>query len=229
MNRIDRLFGILTFLQSRRYVQAADIANRFEISIRTVYRDIRALEEQGIPLSYEKGRGYFVLKGFFLPPVSFSSEEANALLLMERMVYGLADASIQQHYANALTKVKSVLHSTQKEKLDKLDKQIHLQLPANIKNDFKHLSIIQNAVTAGHILNMEYKNMKEEITVRETEPVGLVFYAFNWHLIAWCHLRNAYRDFRVSRISKLQDTGKPFKKPNHISLQDYIKDLPVDY
>src|SRR5690606_38567266 len=102
MNRIDRLFGILTLLQSKKYVKAEAIADKFAISIRTVYRDIKALGEQGVPLSFEPNKGYFVVQGYFLPPVTFSSEEANALLLVEQMVYGFADKSIGRHYSNAL-------------------------------------------------------------------------------------------------------------------------------
>ena len=86
MNRIDRLFGILTYLQSKKYVTAEAIAEKFKMSVRTVYRDIKALNEQGIPVSFEQHRGYFIVQGYFLPPVSFSTEEANALLLMEHMV-----------------------------------------------------------------------------------------------------------------------------------------------
>ena len=88
MNRIDRLFGILTLLQSKKYVPAEKIAERFGISVRTVYRDIKALGEQGIPVSFEQHRGYFIVQGYFLPPVSFSTEEANALLLVQSMVSG---------------------------------------------------------------------------------------------------------------------------------------------
>src|SRR3954467_3697642 len=102
MNRIDRLFGILTLLQSRKYVPAEKIADKFDMSVRTVYRDIKALCEQGIPISFEQNKGYFIVQGYFLPPVSFTSEEANAFLLMEAMVAGSADKSIQIHYAAAL-------------------------------------------------------------------------------------------------------------------------------
>lgn len=92
MNRIDRLFGILTLLQSKKHVTAEAIAERFGISVRTVYRDIKALGEQGIPVSFEPHKGYFVVQGYFLPPVSFTSEEANALLLMEAVVKGFPTA-----------------------------------------------------------------------------------------------------------------------------------------
>src|SRR3954468_14943553 len=118
MNRIDRLFGILTFLQTKKYVPAEKIADKFNISVRTVYRDIKALCEQGIPVSFEQHKGYFVVQGYFLPPVSFNTEEANAMLLMETLVYGFADRSIQQHYSSALNKVKAVLGTAQKETLD---------------------------------------------------------------------------------------------------------------
>ena len=85
MNRIDRLFGIVILLQARRYVLADSIAVKFGISVRTVYRDVRALSEQGIPVSFEAGRGYFLVQGYFLPPVSFTTEEASALLLLETL------------------------------------------------------------------------------------------------------------------------------------------------
>ena len=127
MNRIDRLFGILTLLQSKKYATAEKIAEKFNISVRTVYRDIKALAEQGIPVSFEQPKGYFIVQGYFLPPVAFTSEEANALLLMESLVYGFADKSIQMHYSNALNKIKSVLRNSQKEKLEILNNNIKLQ------------------------------------------------------------------------------------------------------
>src|SRR5258708_9707364 len=126
MNRFDRLFGILLLLQSRKYLPAATIAEKFEISLRTVYRDMAALSEQGIPISCEINKGYFVVPSYFLPPVSFNTDEANALLLMETIVAGFADKSIQTHYSSALTKVKSVLRHAQKEKLESLNESIRM-------------------------------------------------------------------------------------------------------
>lgn len=229
MNRIDRLFGILTLLQSKKYVTAEQIAEKFSMSVRTVYRDIKALGEQGIPVSFEQHKGYFIVQGYFLPPVSFTSEEANALLLMEQLVYGFSDKSIVNHYSTALSKVKSVLKGAQKEKLEVLGNNIRLQIPASINNDFEYLSILQNAISGKHIIEMEYKNYSEETSKRRVEPIGLIFYAFNWHLIGWCSLRNEYRDFRVSRILKVTDTNLPFQKSDHMELNDYMKVLPVKY
>lgn len=229
MNRIDRLFGILVRLQSRKYVTAEQLSEQFAISIRTVYRDIRALSEQGIPISFEPNKGYFIVQGYFLPPIAFNSDEANALLLMERFLNGFADQSILQHYTSALNKVKTVLRSAQKEKLESLNDMIKLQLPERLKNDFSYLSQLQNAISSKSIVEINYRNNKAETSRREIEPIGLIFYAFSWHIIAWCYLRNEYRDFKVSQIISLNPTGLPFKKNEHISINDYMKHLPVNY
>jgi predicted DNA-binding transcriptional regulator YafY len=229
MNRIDRLMGIVTMLQSKKYVPAEKIADKFRISVRTVYRDIKALCELGIPVSFEATRGYFVVQGYFLPPVSFSTEEANALLLTESLVYGFTDRSIQTHYSSALNKVKAVLRGPQKEKLEILNETIRLQTPACFTLNFEYLSVLQNAITGKTIIQIDYKNNKEEVSQREAEPIGLIFYAFAWHLIAWCHIRHDYRDFKVSRILRLRNTDSPFKKSDHIALGEFMKTLPVDY
>ena len=229
MNRIDRLFGILILLQSKKYVTAEKIANQYHISIRTVYRDMKALSEQGIPLSFEQHKGYFIVQGYFLPPISFNSDEANALVLMERFLAGFADKSIKNHYTTALDKVKAVLKSAQKEKLESLNENIKLQLPDRLSNDFEYLSVLQNAISARCLIELDYKNNKQENSKREVEPIGLIFYAFSWHLIAWCHLRNEYRDFKVERIANIRCTEVPFKKQEHMSLNDYMKLLPVNY
>jgi predicted DNA-binding transcriptional regulator YafY len=229
MNRIDRLLGMVTLLQSKKFVPAEKIAAKFHISIRTVYRDVKALVELGIPVSFESTKGYFVVQGYFLPPVSFSSEEANALLLTESLVYGFADKSIQKHYSTALNKVKAVLRSAQKEKLELLDSSIRMQMHPNHTLNFEYLSLLQQAIAAKTILEIEYKDNKEQISKRQLEPIGLVFYAFNWHLIGWCHTRKDYRDFKVARIIRLTDTDIPFKKANHIALNEYMKLLPVNY
>ncbi len=229
MNRIDRLFGILTLLQSRKYMPAEKIADRFHISIRTVYRDIKAMTESGIPVSFEPNKGYFIVQGYFLPPVSFSSEEANALLLMEKFVTVFADKSIQKHYGSALGKVKAVLRGVQQEALEELDKHTYFQVPDMFQKHFEFLAVIQKAIASKSTLKIGYKNLKEEISTREIEPIGLVFYAFYWHIIAWCRLRREYRDFKVSRILQLQETDLPFSRKQHLSLNEYMQQQPMDY
>lgn len=229
MNRIDRLFGILVLLQSKKYVTAEAISKKFGISVRTVYRDVKALCEQGVPVSFEQHRGYFIVQGYFLPPVSFSFEEASALLLMENLVYGFADRSVHKNYSSALNKIKTVLRTSQKEKLEALANNIRLQLPSSINNDFDYLTIWQDAISAKTIVEMEYKNNNNQVSKRTVEPIGLIFYAFGWHAIGWCHVRQDYRDFKIIRILRLKNTGTPFTKQDHVSINDYMKLLPVNY
>jgi len=227
MNRIDRLFGILTLLQSKKYVSAEKISDQFGISIRTVYRDVKALGESGIPVSFEPHKGYYVVQGYFLSPVAFTTEEASALMLSESLIAGFTDKTTQAHFATALTKVKTVLKTSQKEKIEHLGEAIRLQLPQRVAPDFDFLSVIQDAISSRIQLELHYANIKEETSCRSIEPIGLVFYAFNWHVIGWCHLRSDYRDFKISRIAKLSATGKAFEKERHIALGEY--QLPVNY
>lgn len=229
MNRIDRLFGILTLLQSKKYISADKIAERFEISLRTVYRDVKALQEQGIPVAFEQFKGYFLVQGYFLPPVSFNMDEANAMLLVESLVSGFADHSIRTHYAAALTKIKAVLKTSQKEKLEILNAHIKLQVPESMKFNYEFLSLIQTAISEKKMVSLKYTNAKNESSTREIEPIGLIFYAFSWHLIAWCHVRNQYRDFNLTRIERLNILDKIFCKTDHMPLSDYMSMLPVNY
>lgn len=229
MNRIDRLFGIVTLLQSRKFVPAEKIAGRFNVSVRTVYRDVRALVEQGIPVSFETGRGYFLVQGYFLPPIAFTSEEAQSLLLIDGLVSAFADQSVKKHYSSLLNKVRSVLHSSQKEKLERLHSRIRMQIPDFAVNGFEFLTALQDSILNATIVDLHYRNHQQEISQRQIEPIGLIYYAFNWHLIAWCHQRKAYRDFKVSRILRVLPTSQPFRKTDHIDIGDYMKQLPVSY
>lgn len=229
MNRIDRLLGMITLLQTKKFVSAEKISDKFKISKRTVYRDVKAICEQGIPVGVEPNKGYFIVDGYFLPPVLFTNDEANAMLLTESLVKGFADKSISKHYSNALDKIKAGLKQVDKDKLEIMQDAIKFQLPARLDNDYEYLSVLQLAVSNKKIIAIEYKNNKEEVSKREIESIGLIFYAFSWHLIGWCHHRKAYRDFKVSRIIQVKDTDIPFKKNKHIPLAEYMKELPVNY
>src|SRR5580698_7460080 len=109
MNRIDRLAAILIQLQSKRVVKSHDIAERFAISLRTVYRDIRTLEEGGIPIIGEAGVGYSIMDGYRLPPIMFTKEEATAFLTAEKLIEKLTDPYTEESYKSAMYKVKAVL------------------------------------------------------------------------------------------------------------------------
>lgn len=223
MNRVDRLLGILTTLQSRRYVTAEKLSVKFGISIRTVYRDIRALDEIGIPVSFENAKGYFIVEGYFLPPVSFSTDEANALVLLASLADRFGDASVAKHTTLALEKIRAVLRSNEKERSTQLADRIRVLDPNPRRNPFDFLAEIQKAIGASTIVVIEYTDAKKQKTRREIEPIGMIYYTDQWHLIAWCWMRNDYRDFIVKQIDTLKSTLKPFQKTDHISLDDHIR------
>jgi predicted DNA-binding transcriptional regulator YafY len=228
MNRIDRLFALHAFLQSRKYVTAEAIAEKFGTSVRTVYRDIKALGESGVPVGYDTGRGYFLVPGHFLPPVAFSTEEASALLLMEGFTQMAADKSIGKLYSSALTKVRAVLRAAQKEEVETLAARTVVRWPECMVQDFEYLADLQRCIAGRKMIELQYQNKAGEESRRLVEPVGLVFYAMNWHILGWCHQREAYRDFRVSRILGMRCTEKPFSKAEHIEVSEYMKELPAD-
>ncbi|MBS1685979.1 MAG: YafY family transcriptional regulator [Bacteroidetes bacterium] len=229
MNRMERLIAIMTVLQSKKHVTAEHIAARFDISVRTVYRDIKALGESGIPVGFEAPKGYFITQGYFLPPVSFTSEEANALVLLESVAVGFTDKSIRKHYSSALNKVKAGLRSTQKENAEVVSETVRMQLPERLLPDYEYMSAIQQHITDKKVLEIDYKNNKEEASSRRVEPIGLIFYAFSWHMIGWCHLRKEYRDFKISRISHLRSPDLPFTITAHIPLSEYMPQIPVAF
>ena len=225
MNRIDRLIAVLTTLQSKRFVTADFIADKYEISIRTVYRDLKALGEIGVPIAFEDNKGYSILQSFFLPPISLTSEEANALILVSSLSEKFTDKTTNKHIESALSKIKAVLRSTDKSSADELQSQIKIYNPPTEQKHGDYLTEIQNAIISKNILQVEYTNNNAEKSQREIEPIGLTFYSNQWHLVAWCWNRNGYRDFKVNQINKLLTIDEIFRKKNHYDINDYIKSL----
>ncbi len=222
MNRIDRLFGILTTLQSKKHVTAAHLADKYEISVRTVYRDVKALEELGIPVSFEQPKGYYIVKGYFLPPLSFTADEANSLILMASLAEKFADKSIAHYSNNALSKIKAVLRSSDKEQAERFSDHINIYIPESEKTENDYLIDVQTAITKQIIIAIDYTDTRNLKTQREVEPIGLVFYNLQWHLIAWCWTRNDYRDFIVKKISNISCTKQPYRKKDHIQAADFL-------
>jgi predicted DNA-binding transcriptional regulator YafY len=224
MNRIDRLTAILIHLQTKRVVKAEEIADRFEMSLRTVYRDVKALMEAGIPIGSEAGKGYFIVDGYHLPPVMFTQDEANSMLLAAKIVEKVADKSVRDAFSSALHKIKSVLPDSGKDHLENLDAHIAFgRMPQGEQVvSSNYLTDIQRAIAGKEALNIEYLNNNEVASSRVVEPIGLFYYGMAWHLIAWCRMRNSYRDFRTDRIKSLHSQGEKFDPRNLLSLQEYL-------
>lgn len=230
MNRIDRLQAILTTLQSKRVVRAEDLATRFEVSVRTIYRDIRALELGGVPIGAEAGVGYFIMDGYHLPPIMFTDKEARALLLGGKIVEQFTDAKIAANFNDALTKVRAVLDLEKRDELETLDRDIIVNPFPGEKQpqgpEELQIDQIKTALTSSKVVSIDYiSGGKGEHTTRELEPVGLCYYYGGWHLIAYCRLREDYRDFRLDRISKLKVNGQSYARHKHPSLQEYLDQL----
>ena len=228
MNRIDRLHAILTHLQSKRKVTAQEMADRFNISLRTVYRDVKALDESGVPVIGEAGSGYTIMEGYRLPPVMFTQEEASALLLGAKLAEQFTDGSIKRHFHAALFKIKAVLRSPDKEYVESLTDHIEIVGRHNPDSESpqQHLSQLQQAVVHKRIVQLHYRsNLKEEVTRRRVEPIGLLHYGNAWHLIGWCHLRNDYRDFRLTRMIGVILEDITFDPAAHPSIREYIEQI----
>lgn len=229
MNRIDRLTAILIQLQGKSVITAQEVADRFEISLRTVYRDIRALEEAGVPIGAEAGKGYFIMDGYRLPPVMFTKEEASAILIGAKLLEKKGDESIKNHFNDALHKIRSVLRSSEKGHLESLEQRVRVMHLSTVNKETfpdNFLTDIQNALVQKQVLQFDYySNYNGQYTTREVEPVGICYYSSSWHLIAYCQLRNDFRDFRLDRLTKLTVTSKVFDKDYSDDYREYFNNM----
>lgn len=225
MNRIERLHAITTVLQSKRIVKAEELSRKFEVSLRTIYRDIRSLEAGGMPIGAEAGIGYFLIDGYHLPPIMFTKEEGRSLIMAGKLMEKVSDPSVNVPFQAALTKVRAVLDNEKKDELQGLEERI-------IVNPFSDntpapnnavLDKVKEAIIQKFVLEVEYySNYKGEATIRKVESIGLTYYSNHWHLIAFCQLRKDYRDFRTDRMGKVRVLSERFQSFRHPSLQEYI-------
>nr|WP_157302169.1 YafY family protein [Chitinophaga oryziterrae] len=205
-------------------VTSTEVAEKFKVSVRTIYRDIKTLEQAGVPIITEEGKGYSLMDGFRLPPVMFTENEANAFITAEKLVLLNKDTSLIKSYVDGITKIKSVLRSNAKDKAALLSERVAFEQNSgdNITSNF--LSSIQIALTNFNVISVEYYSPNnDETTKRYIEPFALINdVGKSWYLIAWCRLRKDYRLFRFDRIMKIEITDEKFT-PHKMSLQDYLE------
>lgn len=225
MNRIDRLNAILIQLQTKRKIKAQEIADKFGISLRTVYRDVKALEAAGVPVIGEAGSGYQLMEGYRLPPVQFCREEAAALLTAGKLIHSMADRQVAKQYHSALDKIKAVLRMTEKDLLEQIDNHIAVlpyTHPQYQKPDELHLSTILDAIGQSRVLEMHYHSIgKRERLKRSLEPIGIYYQGGQWYLLGYCRMRMDYRVFRTDRIEQLFLSDQHFT-PSHPPLQQLL-------
>lgn len=220
--RLSRLTQLVTLLQSKRLITARELAEKFDVSIRTIYRDIRTLENSGVPIVTEEGKGYFLQEGYQLPPVMFSEEEANALITAEQLILKNKDTSFVDNYTNAITKIKAVLKYSQKDKADLLSKRIVFRFNQEKEQSSNYLMQLQTAITNFQLLEIEYHSLQNKTTKRYIEPFAMYSTNLNWLLIAFCRLRNEFRAFRIDCIKKVIITREHFES-HDMTLEEYFK------
>jgi predicted DNA-binding transcriptional regulator YafY len=221
-SRLVRLASVLTQLQSRRMITARDIAEKYGVSIRTVYRDIKILEESGVPVVTEEGRGYSIMDGYRLSPIMFTQEEANALVTAEKIISKNKDHSLTENYQNAVTKIKAVLRNSQKEQIEFLESRLQIRETPKGSKKSRFLSTIQNAITNYQVVEIDYLSLENNRSQRRIEPFALFCTNENWVLVAHCQLRRAFRSFRLDCILEMKFTGTKFE-PHAITLSEYFE------
>jgi predicted DNA-binding transcriptional regulator YafY len=213
MNRTDRLLAIVLELQGRKNCRAEELAAIFETSKRTIYRDIQALCEAGVPVIAIPGIGYKLSEGYFLPPLTFNADEAVMLLLGTNYIADNFDQDYQLAALSACRKIMGVL--PEKLATEVQQRQERIRLMNMTENQPDSLKALRRAVIENQVISFEYHARQSEAAEplrREVEPYAIVFMSGAWYLSAYCYLRQGMRHFRLERISQLKFTGKNFQR-----------------
>lgn len=218
--RLSRLTAILTQLQTKRLLTATVLADKFSVSIRTIYRDIRALEQAGVPIITEEGKGYTLMEGYRVPPVMFTEAQANALITAEQLVLRNKDTSFIKDYTEAVDKIKAVLKYSIQDKANLLAERTRFDQNINRERNSNNLSDLQFALTNFRLTKIDYTNEQNHNTTRYIEPFALLS-TENWLLVAYCRLRKEFRFFRLDRIKKLEVLAEKFEA-HQMTLQEYF-------
>ncbi len=220
--RLARLTAIITQLQSKRIVTAKYLAEKHNVSLRTIYRDIRTLEMSGIPIFTEEGKGFSLVEGYQLPPVHFTENEANALITAQQLVLKNKDQSFIENYTDAIVKIKSVLKHSQKGKASLLADRIYFEENRKDEKSSNNLMSIQSAITGFQLLEIDYLSTSGNTTTRTIEPFAFYNNNGNWLLIAFCRLRNEFRTFRIDSIKKITPKNEIFD-PHDMTINQYFE------
>ncbi|MBX2871535.1 MAG: YafY family transcriptional regulator [Saprospiraceae bacterium] len=220
LNRLSRLTAFLIRFQTKRIVTASELSQKFQVSKRTIYRDIKALEKAGVPIFTEEGKGYTLMEGYKVPPIMFTESQANALILAEQLVLKNKDASFVKDYSEAIDKIKSILRYTAKDKANLLANRTQFEEIIHKERNSNNLSDLQNALTNYQLVKIQYINKEGMATNRLIEPFALLS-SENWYLIAWCRLRKEFRFFRLDRIQRIEVQSENFE-PHDMTLQAYF-------
>ncbi|MBT0569337.1 YafY family transcriptional regulator [Curvibacter sp. CHRR-16] len=222
MRRADRLFQLVQLIRGRRLSTAAWLAQRLEVSERTVYRDVADLQHQGVPIRGEAGVGYCLEKGFDLPPLMFTTHEAQALVASVRMASAWMDTDLAQHAQEALGKVLAALPASYRTQAEQLAVYAPPVAPSS---DLQHLGALRQAVALRQTLQLHYQDAHNRLSQRTIRPLGCFYWGQVWTLGAWCEDKHAFRSFRIDRIQQLQvlHEASPYPHQDGQTVADYVR------
>lgn len=223
MRRADRLFQLVQLIRGRRLTTAAFLAQRLEVSERTVYRDVADLQQQGVPIEGEAGVGYRLGAGFELPPLMFTQNEASALVAAARMAQSWVDPALARDIETGLGKILSVLPRAARVSAEALA----LYAPAMGMDDAirAQLQTLREAVQARQKLRLSYRDVSGDTSDRTVRPLGCFYWGKVWTLSTWCELRNDFRGFRVDRMVTVDTLDERFRDEPGKTLADMLRQL----
>ncbi|SFD06475.1 helix-turn-helix transcriptional regulator [Tropicimonas isoalkanivorans] len=223
MRRADRLFQIVQHLRGGRLVTARRLAERLEVSERTIYRDIVDLQASGVPVEGEAGVGYVLQGGFDLPPLMFTRDEIVALVAGARLVRAWGGAAMARGAEEALVKIGAVLPDAERKRAAAV--QVHSIAPEMTESVRQRIDYIESAVERRAVLQIDYGDAGGARTSRRVRPLGLWFWGKVWTLVAWCELREDFRVFRLDRIGTLSETDARFRPEADKSLAAFFRQM----
>lgn len=221
MRRADRLFRIIQLVRGRRLSTAAWLAERLEVSERTVYRDVAALQAQGVPLDGEAGVGYRLRADFELPPLMFSHDEARALVAAVRIAQSRLDPRLAEAAETAMGKILSVLPAGARAAAESV--AVFAPAVGPDAHTLERLEAIRAAIESRRKLRLHYVDLKDAASERVVRPLACFYWGAVWTLAAWCEMRGDYRSFRIDRIRSMDMLDQTYREEPGRSLADLMR------
>lgn len=223
MRRADRLFQIVQQLRGGRLVTAMQLAEKLEVSERTIYRDIADLQGSGVPIDGEAGVGYLMRDGYDLPPLMFTRDEVVALVAGARLIRAWGGATMARAAEEALVKIETVLPKNERQRAKQIE--IHAVAWEMTPEVRERIDALEVAVEKRTCLGLSYLDAEQQPTKRVVRPLGLWYWGKVWTLIAWCELRDDFRMFRLDRIVTMKETGESFRHERGRTLADFYRSM----
>lgn len=222
VKKFNRILSIYVQLQSRNWITAQQFANRYQVSVRTIYRDIKALENAGVPIYNEQGKGYALVEVYKIPPTIFTKDEAFSFVIAEKLMEKYADKKMSFNFSSALHKMKAVLRSSEKENVALIEDQFLIFDTESNETSNEVLSVLLESIVSKTQIEILYQKPGDnKADKRLLEPIG-IFYEYDyWYFIAFCHLRNDYRQFRIDRVKQIVNTEVCFNN-THQKLDHFL-------